>query len=63
MRAVIAKKGCIGCGLCTDICPTVFKMSKEAYAEVYAEEVSQENRNEAIEAKENCPVSVIKLED
>ena len=62
MRAVIAKKGCIGCGLCTDICPSVFRMSKKAYAEVYADEVS-EDINEATEAKENCPVSVITLED
>ncbi|WP_202621499.1 ferredoxin [Anaerocolumna sedimenticola] len=63
MRAVIVKKECIGCGLCTDICPTVFKMSKKAYAEVYVDEVSQEDRNEAMEAKENCPASAIKLED
>lgn len=61
MKANI-KKGCIGCGLCTDICPSVFQMTKKLYAEVY-NEVSDQDINDAKEAVQNCPVSIISLED
>ncbi len=63
MKAVIAKKGCIGCGLCTDICPSVFRMTDKAYAEVYVDEVPAGDIKDAEEAKENCPVFVISLSE
>lgn len=58
MKAGI-KKGCIGCGLCTDICPSVFQMGKHAYAEVYVEAVSAKDSKKTLEAESNCPVNVI----
>ncbi len=63
MKAVIAKKRCIGCGLCTDICPSVFKMTVKVYAEVYRKEVPPKYIKNAHEAKENCPVSIISLSE
>ncbi len=63
MKATIAQDGCIGCGLCTDICISVFKMADNAYAEVYVDEVPAEDIKDAEEAMENCPVLVISLEE
>ncbi len=63
MKAVIAKKGCNGCGLCTDICPSVFRMTNKAYAEVYADEVLKKDVKDARLAEENCPVSIISVNE
>ncbi|MGN1419758.1 MAG: ferredoxin [Acutalibacteraceae bacterium] len=53
--------GCIGCGLCQETCPEVFALNDDGLAEVIAE-ADAENESSAIEAKENCPVSVIEFE-
>lgn len=61
MKAAITKRGCNGCGLCTDICPTIFRMNKRVYAEALSEEIPLEKERDAKEAEINCPVSVITL--
>jgi len=62
MRATIDRDGCIQCGLCPEICPEVFRMGDDGPAEVYTDPVPPEVEDKAIEAQENCPVSVIKVE-
>lgn len=62
MKAFIDRSGCIGCGVCTDICPEVFKMADDGLAEVIAE-VTGSVADKAQEARDNCPVSVISLSD
>ena len=61
MKAVVDQSGCIGCGLCADTCPEVFRMNDESLAEVYAD-VTDAALETAQEARDNCPVSVITLE-
>jgi ferredoxin len=61
MKAVIDRSGCIGCGLCTDTCPEVFRMADDGFAEVY-EEIDTEQEDSAEEARDSCPVSVISIE-
>lgn len=61
MKATIDRNGCIGCGVCADTCPEVFRMADDGLAEVYGE-VSENNVGEAKEAEDNCPVSVITVE-
>ncbi|NLT48517.1 MAG: ferredoxin [Clostridiales bacterium] len=61
MKAVIDRDGCIGCGLCADTCPEVFRMADDGLAEAYAE-VTDETYDTAKEAEENCPTSVITIE-
>lgn len=61
MKAKIDRDGCIGCGLCPDICPSVFRMADDGLAEVYVDEVPAEDEDKAIEAQESCPVSVIEV--
>lgn len=62
MKAEIDRSGCISCGLCTEICPEVFRMADDGIAEVYAE-VDDSLVDSATESRDSCPVSVISLED
>ena len=61
MKAEIDRDGCIGCGVCADTCPEVFRMAQDGLAEVWGE-VSDATADTAKEAAENCPVSVITVE-
>lgn len=62
MKAMIDRSGCIGCGMCAATCPEVFRMDDEGLAEVYGE-VDAATAESCQEARDNCPVSVISLED
>ena len=62
MKAEIDKNGCIGCNLCADICPEVFRMAEDGLAEVYAE-ITDETVQAAKEAADTCPVSVITVSE
>ena len=62
MKAKIDRGGCIGCGLCADTCPEVFRMAGDDLAEVCREDVPEELEDKAAEARDNCPVSVISLD-
>jgi len=61
MRAFVDKDTCIGCGLCPQICPDVFKMEGEK-AVVYTDPVPSEVEELAIEAADQCPVNAITVE-
>ena len=62
MKAVVDKSGCIACELCAATCPEVFRMGDDGLAEAYAE-VETSQKDSAAEARDNCPVSVISLEE
>lgn len=62
MKASLDRDGCISCGLCPEICPEVFRMADDGIAEVYNEDVPPEVEDQAVEAQESCPVSVITVE-
>ncbi len=61
MKAMIDREGCISCGLCAEVCPKVFRMAEDGLAEVYVDPVPEKEEKCAVEAQENCPVSVIKV--
>jgi len=62
MKATIDRSGCIGCGLCAETCPEVFRMADDGLAEAYQPDVPGEVQDTAAEARDGCPVSVISLE-
>lgn len=62
MKAMIDRDGCIGCGLCAQLCPEVFRMADDGLAEVYAEP-TEEVLPQVTSAVDDCPVAVISLED
>ena len=62
MNVSIDESGCIGCGLCTQVCPEVFEMGDSGVAEVIMEEVPENLEDSVQEAADSCPVEVITAE-
>ena len=62
MNAKIDREGCISCGLCASTCPEVFRMADDGRAEIYSDPIPESAENAAVEARDNCPVSVITVE-
>lgn len=62
MKASIDREGCISCGLCETLCPEVFRMADDGYAEVYVDPVPESAEDAAKDAADSCPVSVITVE-
>jgi ferredoxin len=62
MRAIVDPEKCIGCALCVQICPQVFRMNDDK-AEVHLDPVPAELVNKCAQAAdEQCPVSAISIE-
>lgn len=53
---------CVGCGLCTVICPEVFFMNDDGLAEAVEDRISDEHFQEAESALESCPAGAITRE-
>ena len=61
MRVSVEEEGCISCGLCVETCPEVFAMNDKAH--VIADPVPEDAEDSCTQAAEECPVSVITIED
>ena len=59
MKLKVDKDICIGCGACQAIAPDVFEIDDDGLAKTIVEEVPENNSEDAIDAKEGCPVSAI----
>jgi ferredoxin len=62
MKAKLNRENCIGCGLCGNICPEVFRMAEDGYAKVIRESVPKEAERSSVEACDVCPVGTILIE-
>ena len=60
MKLVVDKDICIGCGACAAICPDVFEIDEDGLAVSIVESINEEVQEDAIDAKEGCPVNAIK---
>lgn len=59
MRGHVDKDICIGCGLCSDICPKVFRMDDDGKAAAVDTEIPDDLMDSAKEAEQQCPVEAI----
>ena len=59
MKLVVDKDICIGCGACAAICPDVFEIDEDGLAVSVVDEINEDIEEDAIDAKEGCPVSAI----
>lgn len=62
MRAKVDPDVCIGCGLCVDTCPEVYRMEQDK-AVVYVIIVPEPQEELARKAADECPVEAIKIEE
>lgn len=61
MKATVDKELCIGCELCTQTSPEVFKMV-DGTAAAYGNPIEPENADKAKQAADECPVNCISIE-
>jgi ferredoxin len=61
MKALVDPEVCIGCELCTQTCPDVFKMQGDK-AVAYTDPVPDTASQACKQAAEDCPVEAIKIE-
>lgn len=50
---------CIGCGLCTTLCPDVFEMTYQGVAHAEEHDVDPEMEEPALNAQNSCPADAI----
>ena len=62
MKAVVDPEICIGCGLCPQVCPEVFRMEGDK-AVAYVSPVPAAFESTAKEGAEQCPVAAIRIEE
>lgn len=60
MKAYVDPEACIGCTLCTQICPEVFKMQEDK-AVAYLEQVPPQSKGTCQKAAQECPVDAIRI--
>ena len=63
MKAKVNRDDCIGCELCTQICPEVFQMDDEQIAIVIADPIPAAVEDTAKDAEDSCPTSAITIEE
>jgi len=62
MKAYVDKDTCIGCGLCTEVCPDVFSMDDDGLAVAIDEEIPEDAVDCAQDAQQQCPTGAISIE-
>ena len=63
MKAYVDKDTCIGCELCTQICPDAFSMDDDGKSVAINDDIPENLQDGAVEARDSCPVSAIDIKD
>ncbi|MFA5008480.1 MAG: ferredoxin [Candidatus Omnitrophota bacterium] len=61
MKAIVDPDICIGCTICTQVCPEVYKMAGEKVI-VYLDSIPEQLESSVQDAANQCPVSAINIE-
>ncbi|SHE94033.1 ferredoxin [Marinitoga hydrogenitolerans DSM 16785] len=60
MKVFVDQDACIGCGVCENLCPDVFKLNDEGKAEAL---VAETDLPCAQDAADSCPTQAISIEE
>lgn len=61
MKAIVDQELCVGCGICTDICPEVFELNDNGKAESIVDPVPADAEDSCKDAADQCPETAIKI--
>ncbi len=61
IKAIVNQDVCIGCGMCIEMCPEVFKYNEDDKSEVVGEINTDDLKDKALDAQEVCPVDAIEV--
>ena len=61
MTAVVDADACVGCGLCTEICPEIFEIRADDVAQARPQVIDQDLFRACRKAAESCPLGAITL--
>lgn len=62
MKAFVDKDTCIGCEVCTQICPEVFSMDDDGKSVAITSDIPKDVEGSAVEARDTCPVDAISID-
>lgn len=63
MKPVVDRDLCIGCALCSDLCPEVFEIGEDGYSRVIKEDPGEDLYGCVQDAESSCPTSAIRIEE
>lgn len=63
MRVKVIEDRCIGCGQCEAVCPDVFQIGDEGFAEVVTNEYKEELIDDIKMAASGCPTDAIEVNE
>jgi len=61
LRASVNKNTCIGCGICTEICPVVFELDPMGLSESTIATIDPSLGSTLRQAAESCPTDAITI--
>ena len=59
LQATVNKNTCIGCGICVDICPSVFELDPQGLSESTIATINPAIGDTVKQAAEACPTNAI----
>ena len=59
MKLKVNKDLCIGCGACQAIVDEVFQIEDDGLATVIVDEINDDLKDDALDAKDGCPTDAI----
>ena len=59
MKVKVNQDACIGCGACQAICEDVFEINDEGLSTVKVETISDDLKEDVVDAIESCPTAAI----
>ncbi len=62
-KAKVNQEVCIGCGMCIEMCPEVFKYNDDDKSEAVGEVSNEDLKDKVLDAQEVCPVDAIEVDE